>query len=246
VLISFVFCSWEAQEERPLLAYPLLLLTTHLAALHESLITSSESQWGPRMSSLAKVKLGDSGRREDWAWEVPRPREITLSALAMLPSHLLSPLQQPSANSFARLSRLHLYYAKVDEHFVSILLKIPQLTHLRLTRPFSEHLSDAVYHLLGGDEEKSKIECLVVEAGIYIDDRTTARLTELQHSPIGRGRFRFIDNHMLQRKVPIESIEGLDETSSSTQIVNWVTSSEERGFDQFSRRVQGGEGVWAG
>jgi len=200
------------------------------------------------MASLKKLKVTEhSNGDKDWVWQVPQPREITLSALAMLPTQLVSQ-RSPPANAFARLARLHLYYAKMDEALISNLLQIPHLTHLRLTRPFSENLANAVLQLLGGQKEQPKIECLVVEAGVYMDDQTMSRLTELQDNEVGRGRLLFIDNSMLHResqKVPAPDAAGTVEASSTAQVINWVTSSEERGFDQFSKRAQGDEGAWA-
>lgn len=196
------------------------------------------------MSSLKKVELDKENQGEkSWAWQIPQPREVTISALAMLPSHLVSPQQSLSVDAFARLARLHLYYAKMDEALVSTLIRLSQLSHLRLTRPFSENLSEAAFQLL--DKGGSKLECLIVEAGIYMDDRTMARLNELQDSASSRGRLQFIKSET-QKPTATENLANIDEASSTTHVINWVTSSEERGFHQFSRRARGDEGVWSG
>lgn len=259
-----LLCRWESQEEKPLLAYPLMLLSNFPTALHAAVAASPNSQWVRRLfvdrqtpsadivQDIERLQCAQSER----GWTLPRLREVTLSALAMSTNHLDPSLQQSSPSStpdgndaFGQLTRLHLYFAKMDPLLVGILSDFPRLTHLRLTRPFSENLSGAVFRLLGGETGRSQVVCLIVEAGIYMDQRTLVKLRELQSSPLGKGRLRFIDNLMFQHgpyKPPeIETLAGSDERSSSSHVINWVTSSEERGFSYFAQRATGSEGVWS-
>ncbi|UZJ57519.1 hypothetical protein CBS101457_006839 [Exobasidium rhododendri] len=276
---------WESQEEKPLLAYPLMLLSSFPEALHAAFVASPKSEWVHRLFSnrqapttdifedIITLQIGESSKRQDCANIIPQPHEVTLSALAMSTSHLTPSKQAsslsfklaPNFDAFEHLNRLHLYFAKMDVLLVETLLNFGRLTHLRLTRPFSEKLSDAVFRLLGGESEESRIKCLIVEAGVYMDDRTVTRLREMQVSPLGKGRLHLIDNVMYQHgphKPPeVEIVDGAEEAgrrdscdgssssndaiNSSAKVINWVSNTEERGFAQFSERAWGEEGIWS-
>lgn len=246
-----------------------MLLSKFPAALHAAYVASPDSDWVQRLfpnrnspSSDIYDDIVELQRDAEKSGEriLPLPQEVTLSALAMSTSHMRPSLQPQSSSpttktleAFDQLARLHLYFAKLDPLLVDALVAFPRLTHIRLTRPFSEHLSEAVFRLLGGEAGGSRLQSLIVEAGIYMDQRTSVRLRELQAGPLGRNKLHFIDNLMFQHgpykppevEAASEGDDEIDSSSSSTHVINWVTSSEERGFTQFTHRAWGGEGVWS-
>lgn len=260
---------WESFEDKPLLAYPLMLLTGIPSSLQDAFVDSSKSEWVQKLfqhrslpstdifEEIFALRIDESNTQPGRSPRLlSQPREITLSALAMSTTHLNPSTQSysPNGHAFRLLERLHLYFAKMDPLLVITIGNLPSLTHLRLTRPFSENLADGVYQLLGSVERgNSKMECIIIEAGIYMDEKTMTRLRELQNEPLGRDRLRFMDNAMFQhgphKPLEVETIEGSADSSSSssssTQIINWVTNSEERGFAQFSERARGDDGIWS-
>lgn len=336
---------WEAQEEKPLIAYPLMLLSRFTTAFHAAFVGSPNAPWVKRMfgpqakrqqrrhdqaddtegglgggsdsdgyhdeaSELGPSQTNEDApstdiydaimalqRAESLRRSPPRllaqPAEVTLSALALSPSHLLvgSTNDVSSAThrlpnneaAFARLRRLHLSFAKLTPFFCDALASMPALTHLRLTRPFSENLIDGVMTLLqhgmATKEEKSRgsglaetappLEALIVEAGIYMDEGTIRELGSLEKSTIAQGRLFFIMPDLSYHTwtqtspdcapEPIELRDSGDDTSdrdtsisaytsgssSSANAVNYVTSSEQRGFGDFVARTHGHDGIWA-
>jgi hypothetical protein len=258
-----------------------MLLSSFPSALHAAYVASPNSKWVTRLFSnrqahttdlfedIVTLQVGESDQRKDFAGVLPKPSEVTLSALAMSTSHLI-PSTDPSAlssklalnfNAFETLTRLHLYFAKLDVLLVETMMEFAHLTHLRLTRPFSEKLSDAVYRLLGGEKGTSRMTCIIVEAGVYMDVRTVTRLREMQAGPLGRGRLHLIDNlqykHGPYKPPEVEVIQDAEDSdrrsshddsndnNSSSRVVNWVTNTEARGFAQFVERASGQEGVWS-
>lgn len=285
---------WETQEEKPLVAYPLMLLSRFSSAVHAAVVASPRSAWVRRMfghshvledgeapetaqSTSAKSQVDihqaiidlqqrESLRQTSSTRPIAQPLEITLSALAMSPHHLtqLAPLLAvehalpAGSNAFDRLKHLHLYFAKLDDRLIDALQSLPALRYLRLTRPFSELLCGGITSLLQSDSNRTAngrgicgpgLTCLLIEAGIYMDKTTVGQVHAIQQSPLGRDRLMFISNGLFPtgplRAPDMDAVVEQEAGGSSTaHVVNYVTSSEERGFQDFVDRAHGGEGVW--
>lgn len=281
---------WEAQEDKPLIAYPIFLLSRFFTAVHAAFASSPKSQWVQKMfgdrreddndhnrvESIAHMDIYeailDLQRTESLRRSTPRLvaqlHEITLSALAMSPNHLtrLASASSISAENrlpnndeaFDKLTHLHLYFAKLDNRMIEALLNLPALTHLRLTRPFSELLYDGTRTLLGYGSEptigssstRPRLQKLIIEAGIYMDRVTVERMSKLESSFLGQNRLKFICGNGFtsgpNRAPQSETIVDQNEDGSSTaHVINYVTTSEQRGFQDFVRRAHGREGVWS-
>lgn len=287
---------WEAQEDKPLIAYPIFLLSRFFTAVHAAFASSPKSQWVHKMfgeqerggdgddrsrvenaqSSAAHMDMYkailDLQRTESLRRSTPhlvaQLHEITLSALAMSPNHLTR-LASASISSgenrlpnndeaFDKLTHLHLYFAKLDNRMIEALLNLPALTHLRLTRPFSELLYDGTRTLLGYGSEptigstsnRPRLQKLIIEAGIYMDRVTVDRMTKLESSYLGQNRLNFVCGNEFpsgpHRAPETETVvDQRADGSSTAHVINYVTTSEERGFQDFVRRAHGCEGVWS-
>lgn len=283
---------WEAQEDKPLIAYPIFLLSRFFTAVHAAFASSPKSQWVQKMFG-EQDRNGDEERRvedvqnaahmdiyeaildlqrtESLRRSTPRLvaqlNEITLSALAMSPNHLTRLASASSIGenrlpnndeAFDKLTHLHLYFAKLDNRMIEALLNLPALTHLRLTRPFSELLYDGTRTLLGYGSEptigstnsRPRLKKLIIEAGIYMDRVTVERMSKLESSFLGQNRLKFIcktDFTSGPNRAPETEtiIDQRDDGSSTAHVVNYVTTSEERGFQDFVSRAHGREGVWS-
>lgn len=287
---------WEAQEDKPLIAYPIFLLSRFFTAVHAAFASSPKSQWVHKMFGEQEREDGDDrsrvvesiqsaahmdiyeaildlqrteSLRRSTSRLVAQVREITLSALAMSPNHLTRLASASSSSigaenrlpnndeAFDKLTHLHLYFAKLDNRMIEALLNLPALTHLRLTRPFSELLYDGTRTLLGYGSEptigstasRPRLQKLIIEAGIYMDRVTVERMSKLESSFLGQNRLKFICGSDFPsgpyRAPETETIVDQGEDGSSTaHVINYVTTSEERGFQDFVRRAHGREGVW--
>lgn len=158
-----------------------MFLSSLPSSLQDAFLASPKAEWLQKLfqhrsipptdifEELLFLRLDESNRPDTQRHLLPQPREVTLSALAMTASHLTSSTQPSGGHAFQLLTRLHLYFAKMDPLLVNTIAELPNLTHLRLTRSFSENLAEAVYRLLGGDQGYSKMKCIIVEAGIYME-----------------------------------------------------------------------------
>ena len=148
---------------------------------------------------------------------------------------------------FENLQRLHLYFARLTTELLCAIIHLPSLTHVRLTRPFSENLLPSVVALLekGIDVPETRavppLKLLVIEAGLYMDKETIQSLHEIETSTLGRQRFVFL-NH--RQSYASDTSRHDEDESSTSHVVQYVTSSEQRGFEDFVARAHGREGVW--
>ncbi|PWN34499.1 uncharacterized protein FA14DRAFT_177904 [Meira miltonrushii] len=286
---------WEAQEDKPLIAYPIFLLSRFFTAVHAAFASSPKSQWVHKMfgeqerggdgddrsrvdsiqNSAAHMDIYEAildlqrteSLRRSTSRLVAQLHEITLSALAMSPNHLTRLASASSGGenrlpnndeAFDKLTHLHLYFAKLDNRMIEALLNLPALTHLRLTRPFSELLYDGTRTLLGYGSEptigstssRPRLQKLIIEAGIYMDRVTVERMSKLESSYLGQNRLKFICGNDFPsgpyRAPETETVvDQRADGSSTAHVINYVTTSEERGFQDFVRRAHGREGVWS-
>jgi hypothetical protein len=258
---------WEAQDEKPLIAYPLILLSRFATAIEAVLLAAPDTQWAQRLlrsnqkstsergdgdiyAAIAELQRTESLRRGARGL-IAQPSELTLSALAMSPTHLQKPtdIDSASGEAFDRLTHLHLYFAKLDKRLVDAIAQLPSLTHLRLTRPFSELLTRGVETLLALKSnfavERRALTSLIIEAGIYIDKRTLEDLQVLAREAENKGRLTFLTSSFNQTShTNLHRSDSNDERSSTGQVLDYVTNSEERGFRDFVARAQGLQGVW--
>lgn len=277
---------WETREEKPLVPYPLMLLSDFLSAFRAAFVGSPDSPWTKRMfnnggpsargrnlqpseddvdESQPTTEIYDAvmamERLDTLRSSPPRlavqPEEVTISALALAPSHLTlaaKDLQEESIDQqtlrkgvFENLQRLHLYFARLTTELLCAIIHLPSLTHVRLTRPFSENLLPSVVALLekGIDVPESRavppLKLLVIEAGLYMDRETIQSLHEIETSTLGRQRFVFL-NH--RQSYASDTSRHDEDESSTSHVVQYVTSSEQRGFEDFVARAHGREGVW--
>lgn len=153
----------------------------------------------------------------DWTHLVPKLSELTLSAHTISQEYLESfglifpddwllwedevpeeKRQAANFGAFEHLTHLHLYFANLDNmdnSLLNMLMNLPRLTHLRLSRPESYYesrydlegdtmhladISEAIPRLLAKRRGCVKMESIIMQVGTSFDERVMNKLTQLQ------------------------------------------------------------------
>jgi len=168
-------------------------------------------------TAFAQLPPKEDRKAEEWVHLVPKLKELTLSAHTITQDHLssfnlflpdwfdydqesVSEEDQLGANfaAFSELTHLHLYFANLDDmnsKLLKMLLNLPKLTHLRLSRPYSyyesrydlegdtEDLADmsmAIPRLLSKRRNCVRMQSIIIQAGTNFDSRVMKKLEQLQ------------------------------------------------------------------
>jgi len=226
------------------------------------------------------AQLPSKGERKanDWIHLVPKLRELTLSAHTISSEHLaafnlsLSDEQLDKDQSkrvseedclaanfgaFGNLTHLHLYFANLDDNdslLLKMLMNLPKLTHLRLSRPQSAHqnrrdsgvqmlhqsdLSDAVVRLLGERENGVKMKIIIVQFGTDFDDKVMDKITQLEQTD---ERLQVVKKTSAKQEITSRKVDA-NAIANTQKHTN--KKCERVGFKQFAERASGEQGVWS-